>query len=94
MPRNFGPLLWLPGIHIRNSFGVHGTPAQVFVSVRVTPLAGTVAGVYRTAVTTPVWARLRPPQTPCTPSVASGVVTAVPFLHLATNLCEPGHGSF
>jgi hypothetical protein len=88
MSRNFGPPLWWRKTRSDYASGVHGTPAQVFAFARVTPLAGTVAGVCRTAVTTPVFAALRSPKTSCTPPVAPGVVTAVSLM----NSCEPASG--
>jgi hypothetical protein len=82
-----------PGIPLRRILGSHlsgvqRTPANRLHLGRIVLWKGAQAGVYGTAVTTPVWARLRPLQTSCTPPVASGVVTALPLM----NLCGPASG--
>jgi hypothetical protein len=82
-----------PGLRLRRILGCHAsgvqrTPANRLHLGRIVLWEGTQAGVYGTAVTTLVWDRLRPPQTSCTPSVASGVVTALSLM----NLCGPASG--
>jgi hypothetical protein len=77
---NAGPTF--PREFVRQPYqrGVHGTPHQVQRLAQVAPSAApetcTRGGVCKTAVATPVFGWLRPPNPLCTPIVASRVATA------------------